>query len=256
VSGVVELSQAGLWHRQVAALAAAADRAGVAVDQLPTVRSRLQAQQARFAEAAGRAGVGLPALIPTPTEVAAAAPALGDLSGAAVEDAFRVSYSTLDAIDSALTGHLTSVTPAAAVPVAAGPTAGLPTGPQAHGVPVVAQPPAGTGPKPAGVSGWRSGPRNALVYGGYAFAVLVIQLVLLAVVDEQSLPLLSPVCLFVLPAFAWAAGWFTVGMVLRPAPGDNAVKRTPRTGAVICLLPNLLLCVGLGALFIANHVGN
>jgi hypothetical protein len=111
------------------------------------------------------------------------------------------------------------------------------------------------------MTGWPVGPRNALVYGGYSLVVLVIQLVLLVVADEQvTLPLLAPVCLLVLPAFAWAAGWFTVGIVFRPpagAPrGTAAVKRTPRFGAVICLLPNLLLCVGLGALFIANRFGN
>jgi hypothetical protein len=107
------------------------------------------------------------------------------------------------------------------------------------------------------MTGWPAGPRNALVYGGYSLVVLVIQLVLLAVADEQvTLPLLAPVCLLVLPAFAWAAGWFTVGIVFRPPPGARAVKRTPRFGAVICLLPNVLLCVGLGALFIANRFGS
>src|SRR5882757_2666702 len=86
--GVVELTQAATWHRQVAALAAAAQRAGVADDQLPAVRARLLTQQARFAEAAGRTGVALPALAPTPTEIASAAPALGDLSPATVGETF------------------------------------------------------------------------------------------------------------------------------------------------------------------------
>jgi hypothetical protein len=91
------------------------------------------------------------------------------------------------------------------------------------------------------------------VYGGYAFTVLLVQLVLLALVDEETaLPLLAPVCLIMLPAFAWAAGWFTIGLAFRPARGARGVKRTPRLGAIVCLVPNFLLCAGLGLLFLAR----
>jgi hypothetical protein len=233
---VVELTQAALWHRQVAALAAAADRAGVADEHLPSIRTRLLGQQGRFTEAAGRARAPLPVLVPTPTEISASAPALGDLSRPAVSASVLASYSTLDAVDAVLDGYL-GVAPPAPVP------AGPPTGPVL------------TTAAPTGVAGWSPGPRNALVYGGYSLAVLVIQLVLLAVANEQvQLPLLAPLCLLVLPAFAWAAGWFTVGIAFRPLPGTRSVRRTPRLGAVIAMLPNLLLCAGLGVLFAVDRM--
>jgi hypothetical protein len=249
---VVELAQAVEWHRQVAALVAAADRVGVAEKDLPAVRARLLSQQARFAQAAARTGSPLPALAPTPTEIAAATPALGDLSSVAVAETFRTNYSTLDAVDSILAAYLASAAGADHVPVTpiAGPT-GTPTPTTATMAPAPAVTVAG--PAPSGVSRWPASARNALVYGGYAFAVLVVQVLLLAVADaEQTLPLLAPVCLLVLPAFAWAAGWFTIGVAFRSPPGWPKVKRTPRLGAIVCLLPNLLLCAGLGVLLITR----
>lgn len=304
---MVELAQAVVWHRQVAALAAAADRVGVAEQDLPTVRARLASQRALFAQAAARTGMTLAALTPTPTEVSAAAPALGDLSAETVAETFRTSYSTLDAVDGVLATHLAPAappTPAAAprlaptghqapgpgqatatgtppptaapvppargpVPPAGGPvppgpvppTTGLvppapPPGAPGYDAPVPYQggPPGYPPPiPPTGVSGWPPGIRNALVYGGYAFTVLLVQLALFAVVDdEQTLPLLAPLCLFVLPAFAWAAGWFTVGLAFRSPPGGPKLKRSPRIGAVVCLLPNVFLCAGLGILFLAR----
>lgn len=91
------------------------------------------------------------------------------------------------------------------------------------------------------------------MYGGYSVSVLVTQIVLLATLDEErALPLLSPFCLIVLPAMAWLAGWLTIGAAFKPFPGQPAVKRTPRLGVVICLLPNLALCAVLGVLFIAR----
>jgi len=43
--------------------------------------------------------------------------------------------------------------------------------------------------------------RNAVIYGGYALTVLIVQLALLAALDEEHvLPLLAPVCLVALPA--------------------------------------------------------
>src|SRR5215470_11058788 len=86
---VVDLEQAAVWHRQIAALVAAADRAGVASDGLPAVRARLAAQVVEFTRAASMAGTPLPALQPTAAEIAAVTPALGDLSAAASEQLLR-----------------------------------------------------------------------------------------------------------------------------------------------------------------------
>ena len=100
--------------------------------------------------------------------------------------------------------------------------------------------------------------RNAGIYGVYALTVLVVQLALLAALNEERvLPLLAPMCLVVLPAFAWTAGWLTIGIASRAAPsgtppGATQPQRNPRLGALICLTPNLLLCAGLGVLFLAR----
>lgn len=239
---MTELAQAAEWHRQVAAIVAAADRAGVAVDQLPALRARLLAQQPRFAELAARRGTRLPALVPTPAEVAAAAPALGDLSLVAAVRAMRTAAATLDATDSLLGGGVPPVPlgrAGPAVALAVGSAEGPGVGPAAGSV--------------AGIAPGLSAIRNALVYGGYALVVLVVQLVLLATLDEErTLPVLAPICLGVLPAFAWAAAWFTIGVAFGGPPGTPAARRSPRLGAAICLLPNLVLCAGVGVLFLTR----
>ncbi len=95
--------------------------------------------------------------------------------------------------------------------------------------------------------------RNAGIYGGYALTVLIVQLALLAALDEERvLPLLAPVCLVAMPAFAWSAGWLTIGIAPRAAPDRTPLQRNPRLGALICLVPNLLLCGGLGVLFLTR----
>ena len=119
VSGVSDLVQAAAWHRQVAALAVAADRAGVAQPELPAVRARLLTQRARFGELAARAGQPLPALTPTPTDVAAAAAALGDMSPAAVGRAMQSAFATLDAADAAIQAALASDIRPATAPASA-----------------------------------------------------------------------------------------------------------------------------------------
>jgi hypothetical protein len=228
----VDLARAAAWHRQVAALAAAADRAGVAADQLPALQARLEAQRAGLAQAAERVRSPLPALTPTPTEIAAAGAGFGDLSEAAVTQAIRSANQTLDAADRELTGGRPA-------------SQRQPTPPPVESLTRVAV-------------------RNGLVYGGFAASVLIIQIVLFIAADEAStLPTLAPVCLVGLPAFAWLGGWLTIGAAFRPAaggrppaeggpPAGGKVNRTPRLGVAICLMPNALLCAALGVLFVAR----
>jgi hypothetical protein len=261
-----------MWHRQAAALALAADRVGVGADRLPAIQERLAAQRAALTAAAGATP---PDLIPTATEVSAAMPALGDLSADAVGSALRVLVETLDAADAALDPRTAATaapppSPSQPSPTQPSPTQPSPTQPSppsqvapVRGTPKPPPPAPGVPPPwsaapapvpaPTDVTGWKPGPRNALVYGGYSVSVLVIQIVLLATLDEErTLPLLSPFCLLVLPAMAWLAGWLTIGAAFKPPPGQPAVKRTPRLGVVVCLLPNLALCALLGVLFIAR----
>jgi hypothetical protein len=105
-------------------------------------------------------------------------------------------------------------------------------------------------PNPAPPAAGGVGARNAGVYAAYATLVLAAQVGLFALLDENTLPLVAPVCLLILPAFAWLAGWITVGVAFRGP--DGPVERTPKLGALICLLPNLLLCLGLGLLAIVR----
>jgi hypothetical protein len=209
---MVDLAQAAAWHRQVAALALVAGHAGVRDPQLLVVQQRLAAQQARFVQVATMTGHVLPSLMPDPADLTAAGPALRDRSPAALEAVFRTMVTTMDLADRTLD--------------------------QA----VQGSPRLGT---------WPPAVRNALIYGLYSAGVFALQVVLLFTLDEtRALPLLAPVCLLVLPAFAWLGGYLTTGAVFRPGPGAARVDRTPRLGVAISLAPNLLLCVALGVLYL------
>jgi hypothetical protein len=104
------------------------------------------------------------------------------------------------------------------------------------------------------VTNWPATTRNALVYGGYAAAVLVTQFILFTLFDETELPKLAPCCLVVLPAFSWAAGWATIGLAFPGGPTGPKVNRTPRLGLLINLIPNALLCAGVGVLFVVHQI--
>jgi hypothetical protein len=241
---VADLEQAAVWHRQIAALVAAADRAGVATEDLPAVRARLAAQVTDFTRAASLAGQPLPALQPTSTEIAAVTPALGDLSEAASGQLLRTASATLDAADAAL--RTTGVSPTTVAVPAGGASGGAsPTTtlvgpvvtPTAPVEPATTAAPART---PKGIETWRHGPRNSLVYGACTLVLLVLQAALFYSVSETKLPLLAPVCLLVLPAFAWAAGWVLVGVLFEPSPGTR-LNRTPRLGAIVCFAPEVVV---------------
>ncbi len=94
--------------------------------------------------------------------------------------------------------------------------------------------------------------RNATIYGCYAATVLVVQIGLFILLDEETLPLTGPLCLLVLPTFAWLAGYLTIGVAFRPAPGQTRVDRTPRLGAIVCAVPDLLLFAVVLVLFAIN----
>jgi hypothetical protein len=233
---VVDLTQAATWHRQAAALVAAADRAGVGTGQLPAVQQRLLVQRARLAEAVAAAGPPSPTLEPTPAEIAAAMPGLGDLSPHAVGAALAAAEATIDAADSALAVERR---PAPQPPPA-------PAGPSG-GTAVAVR-------KRRNITTWPPSTRNAIVYGGYAAAVLITQFVLFTAFNEEQLPFLAPCCLVVLPAFSWAAGYATCGIAFAGGRDGPKVNRTPRLGLVVNLIPDLLLCAGLGVLFVAHQL--
>src|SRR5690606_1807976 len=110
-------------------------------------------------------------------------------------------------------------------------------------------------PAVAALAGRPVGLRNAAVYGAYAAPVLAVQAFLFLLLDEAgSLPAAAPLCLLVLPALAFLAGYLTIG-TLFPAPAGEAVNRTPRLGVVICLIPNAVLCAGFVALAVWRFFG-
>ncbi|BCJ53628.1 hypothetical protein Asp14428_51030 [Actinoplanes sp. NBRC 14428] len=88
--------------------------------------------------------------------------------------------------------------------------------------------------------------RNLLVYGPFAAAVLIVQIVLYLVAPSGSLPTYALLCGLSLPLLAYALGWLTIGFVY--GGGPQKVDRTPIVGAVTCLTPVLLTCMGVGLL--------
>jgi hypothetical protein len=89
--------------------------------------------------------------------------------------------------------------------------------------------------------------RNALIYGAYSLVVLAMQLIVFfGVADETSSSVWwAPVCALVFPLIAWAAGLLTI----RQGP------RSAKLGALICFLPNLLFCCGVGGVGILHAFG-
>lgn len=254
------MAQAVAWHRQVAAMVEAADRAGVAAEELPGLRQRIAAQAGRLTQAATQTGGPLPALVPTPAEIAIAAQAFGDLSAGPVARALRTIDTTLTAVDAAVEGRAPGSGEVGPL-VGAGGSLGIPTQSSAApstpaGTTSASATPSGAAP-PAGVAGAGRGVRlrNAAVYGAYSVPVLVVQAYLFLLLDEMaSLPMAAPLCLLVLPALAFLAGYLTIG-TLFPAPPGQTVNRTPRLGIVVCMIPNAVLCAGFLALFVRNVVG-
>jgi hypothetical protein len=186
-------------------------------------------------------------------------PTLGDLSDAAIARTVQTMLSTLEAVDATL--QAPSATTGGSV---GGSTHGATDGPVAIAGPVAppAGPetdpsawtlrPGGPGPRVRDAARHSVGLRNAAVYGIYSAAVFAVQLILFIVLDEsRSLPVAAPLCLLVLPALAWAAGYLTIGAVFQ-APSGATLNRTPRLGVVVCLIPDMLMCAAIGVLFAAD----
>lgn len=88
--------------------------------------------------------------------------------------------------------------------------------------------------------------RNLLVYGPFAAAVLIVQIVLYLVAPQGSVPTYALLCGLSMPVLAFGLGWVTIGFVY--GGGPEPVDRTPILGAVTCLTPVLLTCMGVGLL--------
>lgn len=88
--------------------------------------------------------------------------------------------------------------------------------------------------------------RNLLVYGPFAAAVLIVQIVLYLVAPAGSVPTFALLCGLSMPLLAFGLGWLTIGFVY--GGGPDKVDRTPLVGAIACLTPVLLTCMAVGLL--------
>jgi hypothetical protein len=93
---------------------------------------------------------------------------------------------------------------------------------------------------------WRPVARNLLVYGPFAAAVLIVQIVLYLIAPSGSLPTYALLCGLSMPVLAFGLGWVTIGFVYQDPNGK--VDRTPLVGIIACLTPVLLTCMGVGVL--------
>ncbi|MGW4943803.1 hypothetical protein ACWEOZ_19700 [Actinoplanes sp. NPDC004185] len=132
----------------------------------------------------------------------------------------------------------------AAQSVAAGPEAVLAALRQARGTADAADAAMLNGSGPA--APWRPWARNLLVYGPFAAAVLIVQIVLYLIAPSGSLPTYALLCGLSMPLLAFGLGWLTIGFVYGGGPAK--VDRTPIVGAIACLTPVLLTCMGVGLL--------
>ncbi|MET8147418.1 hypothetical protein ACIBSW_06060 [Actinoplanes sp. NPDC049668] len=130
----------------------------------------------------------------------------------------------------------------AAQGVAAGPEAILATLRQARGTADAAD----AAMVPSNVAPWRPWARNLLVYGPFAAAVLIVQIVLYLIAPSGSVPTYALLCGLSMPVLAFGLGWLTIGFVYGGGPAK--VDRTPIVGAIACLTPVLLTCMGVGLL--------
>ena len=98
---------------------------------------------------------------------------------------------------------------------------------------------------------WVPWMRNLLVYGPFAGAVLVVQIVLYLVAPSGSVPTYALLCGLSLPVLAFGLGWVTIGFVFG-GPGAGKVDRTPILGAIVCLTPVILTCMGVGMIALVH----
>ena len=98
---------------------------------------------------------------------------------------------------------------------------------------------------PGGRARWRPWARNLLIYGPFAAAVLIVQIVLYLVAPAGSVPTYALLCGLSMPVLAFGLGWLTIGFVYG---GAEKVDRTPLVGVITCLTPVLLTCMGVGLL--------
>ena len=104
-------------------------------------------------------------------------------------------------------------------------------------------------PPPPGTA-WTPWMRNLLVYGPFAATVLIVQVVLYLVASSDSLPVYALLCGLMMPVLAFGLAWVTIGFVF--GGQGAAADRTPVIGALVCVAPVVVTCMGVGLLAIVR----
>ncbi|MFY1579004.1 hypothetical protein ACN26Z_29365 [Verrucosispora sp. WMMD703] len=94
------------------------------------------------------------------------------------------------------------------------------------------------------VAHWPSRARNLLVYGPLGLLVPVLLAVVYALAGTGAVTGLALLVGLPAPAVAFGLGWFAVGRCFPPGPGGR-VDRTPRFGALVCLVPAVVVNAGI-----------
>ncbi|MGW0504712.1 hypothetical protein [Micromonospora sp. NPDC003241] len=95
-----------------------------------------------------------------------------------------------------------------------------------------------------GAAHWSARPRNLLLYGPLGLLVPLFQIVAYLVADSDAVAVLALLVGLPAPAVAFGAGWLAVGRLFPPRPGER-VDRTPRFGALACLVPAVVTTAGI-----------
>ncbi|WP_442929645.1 hypothetical protein [Micromonospora sp. WMMC250] len=91
---------------------------------------------------------------------------------------------------------------------------------------------------------WSVRARNLLVYGPLALLVPLIQVAVYAATGIGPATVAALICGLPMPAVAFVAGWVGIGRLFRVGPAER-LDRTVRFGALVCLVPAVLVTAGL-----------
>ncbi|MGS2613029.1 hypothetical protein ACVCAH_00625 [Micromonospora sp. LZ34] len=97
---------------------------------------------------------------------------------------------------------------------------------------------------PVSPATWPARVRNLLVYAPLALLVPVIQVAVYVATGPGPASVAALICGLPMPAVAFAAGWIGTGRLFPARPGGRT-DRTTRLGALVCLVPAVLVTAGL-----------
>ncbi|MFG1916521.1 hypothetical protein [Micromonospora sp. NPDC048898] len=98
---------------------------------------------------------------------------------------------------------------------------------------------------------WPARMRNLLVYGPFALVVPLIQVAVYAATGVGAASVAALICGLPMPAVAFVAGWVGIGRLFRVSPAER-LDRTVRFGALVCLVPAVLVTAGLLLVLLAG----